>query len=102
VYKALRGAELAAAVAADALEKDDLSARSLARYSRLRKQEFAAKEMVCRLVQGFVGLPPAMDYVVSRLARRESVRRTMTAVLGDFADARTALSPLYLWSLLRP
>ncbi len=102
VYKALRGAELAAQVAAPALEKDDLSARSLARYSRMRRQEFTAKDMVCRLVQAFVGLPPAMDYVVSRLARRDKARHTMTAVLGDFADARAALSPLYLWSLLRP
>ncbi len=102
VYKALRGAELAAEVATIALEKDDLSARSLARYTRLRRQEFTAKDMVCRLVQAFVGLPPAMDYVVSRLALRDEARHTMTAVLGDFADARSALSPFYLWSLLRP
>jgi len=102
VYKALRGAELAAQVAVLALEKGDLSVRSLARYSRLRQQEFTAKDLVCRLVQAFVGLPPAMDYVVSRLARRDKARQTMTAVLGDFADARAALSPLYLWSLLKP
>jgi flavin-dependent dehydrogenase len=102
VYKALRGAELAAQVAAGALEKDDLSAKSLARYSSLRRKEFTAKDIVCRLVQGFVALPPAMDYVVSHLDRREGVRRVMTGVLGDFSDARSALSPLYLWALLRP
>ena len=102
VYKALRGAELLAEVAADALETDDLSAASLARYSKLRRQEFAAKDMVCRLVQGLVYLPPVMDYVVARLDRREGPRRTMTGVLGDFADARIALTPSYLWSLMRP
>jgi geranylgeranyl reductase family protein len=102
VYKALRGAELASKVAADALAKDDVSAHSLARYSKLRTQEFTAKDLVCRLVQGFVGLPPAMDYVVSRLDRREDARRILTGVLGDFSDAKSALSPLYLWSLLRP
>ncbi len=102
VYKALRGAELAAEVAAQALEHGDLSERSLARYSRLRRREFAAKELVCRLVQGFVSLPPAMDYVATRLARRPSARGTMTGVLGDLADPRAALSPLFLWSLLRP
>jgi menaquinone-9 beta-reductase len=102
VYKALRGAELAAEVAAGALERGDVSAGPLASYSSLRRKEFVAKEMVCRLVQLFVGLPPAMDYVVYRLARRPNVREVLTGVLGDFADARAALSPLYLWALLRP
>ncbi|HKP54513.1 MAG TPA: NAD(P)/FAD-dependent oxidoreductase [Chloroflexia bacterium] len=102
VYKALRGAEIASQVATDALERDDLSVRSLARYSVLRRKEFAAKDLVCRLVQLFVGLPPAMDYVTARLSRRDEPRKVLTGVLGDFADARAALSPLYLWSLLRP
>ena len=102
VYKALRGAELAAEVASDALQRDDLSAKVLARYSLLRSREFAAKELVCRLVQLFVGLPPAMDYVTARLSKRDRPRIVLTGVLGDFSDARKALSPLYLWSLLRP
>ncbi len=102
VYKALRGAELAAEVASQALTADDLGTRSLARYSRLRRREFAAKEMVCRLVQTFVGLPPLMDYAATRLARRADVRGVLTGVLGDLADPRAALSPLFLWSLLRP
>jgi flavin-dependent dehydrogenase len=102
VYKALRGAELAAEVAASALERNDLTAASLARYSALRRREFTPKDLVCRMVQLFVALPPAMDYAVARLDRRERVREIMTGVLGDFADARAALSPLYLWSLLRP
>lgn len=102
VYKALRGAELAAEVASQALDKDDLSERALGTYSRLRRREFTAKDMVCRLVQTFVGIPPAMDYVVSRLDKRDRARQILTGVLGDFADPRAALSPLYLWSLLRP
>lgn len=102
VYKALRGAEIASEIAADALERDDLSARSLARYSVLRRKEFGAKDLVCRLVQVFVGLPPAMNYVTTRLAKRAAPRKVLTEVLGDFMDARAALSPLYLWSLLRP
>jgi len=102
VYKALRGAELAAQVAADALSDDNLSAKSLARYSRLRRQEFTAKDAVCRLVQVFVGVPAGMDYVVRRLSRRAQARQVLTGVLGDLSDARAALSPLYLWSLLRP
>jgi menaquinone-9 beta-reductase len=102
VYKALRGAELAAEVAAQALERNDLSEDALRKYSMLRRREFAAKEMVCRFVQTFVGLPAGMDYVTSRLARRDSTRAILTGVLGDFSDARAALTPRYLWSLLRP
>ncbi len=102
VYKALRGAELAAEVGIDALERNDLSARSLARYSKLRQGEFAAKDAVCRLVQLFVGLPPAMDYVAARLASRQAPRKILTGVLGDYTNAKAALSPGYLWSLLRP
>lgn len=102
VYKALRGAELASQVAADALECDDLSPRSLAKYSAQRRREFGAKELVCKLVQVFVGIPPAMNYVASRLSERAAPRKVLTGVLGDFTDARAALSPMYLWSLLRP
>lgn len=102
VYKALRGAELAAEVGADALAGNDLSAGSLARYSYLRRKEFAAKDLLCRLVQLFVALPPAMDYVAARLASRPVTRQLLTDVLGDYADARSALSPRYFWSLLRP
>jgi flavin-dependent dehydrogenase len=102
VHRALRGAELAAEVAVDALERDDLTAASLAHYSRLRHTEFASKEWVCRLVQLFVGLPSAMDYVAARLAARTWPRQVLTGVLGDYADPRLALSPTYLWSVLRP
>lgn len=102
VYKALRGAELAAEVAAEALEANDLSTRALSRYARLRRRHFAAKEIVCRLVQLFVAYPPAMDYVAARLPNRSEPLNTITGVLGDFADARAALSPRFLWSLLRP
>jgi geranylgeranyl reductase family protein len=102
VYKALRGAELAAYVAADALARNDLTAPSLARYSALRRRQFTAKDMVCRLVQLIVTFPPVTDYVVTRMQRRARVRTVMAGVLGDYADPRAALTPAYLWSLLRP
>ncbi len=102
VYKALRGAELAVEVALAALANGDVSARSLGRYRTLRRREFLAKDVVCRVVQGFVQQPVLMDYVVARLARRAPQRRVLAGVLGDFADARAALHPGYLWGLLRP
>ena len=102
MYKALRGAELAARVAARALERDDLSGRSLASYGRMRRREFGAKDIVCRLIQLFVGVSPAMDYAAARLAARPGPRQVLTGVLGDYTDPAAALSPGYLWSLLRP
>lgn len=102
VHKALRGAELAAQVATQCLNRDDLSAGALSRYATLRRREFASKEIVCRLVQLFVVMPGMMDYIAGRLPARPGTLNVMTGVIGDFADARAALSPLYLWSLLRP
>jgi hypothetical protein len=43
-----------------------------------------------------------MDYVTTRLGRREAVASTLTGVLGDFVPATAALSPLFLARLLRP
>ncbi|HUP28300.1 MAG TPA: NAD(P)/FAD-dependent oxidoreductase, partial [Chloroflexia bacterium] len=54
VHKALRGAELAAEVGSEALARGDVSAKALAKYSVSRRREFAAKELVCRLVQSLV------------------------------------------------
>ena len=57
----------------------------------MRKKEFTAKDMVCRLVQMFVSLPPAMDYVAARLATRPVSRQVLTDVLGDYSDAAAML-----------
>jgi hypothetical protein len=43
-----------------------------------------------------------MNYVVPRLARRPGQLAVMSGVIGDYADARRALTPAYLWGLLRP
>jgi len=53
-------------------------------------------------VQGFVQVPVGLNYVAPRLARRPGQLTVMAGVLGDFMDARHALSPLYLAALLRP
>ncbi|MGI8588977.1 MAG: NAD(P)/FAD-dependent oxidoreductase [Chloroflexia bacterium] len=102
VYKALRGAELAVPVMLAALERGDFSARALAPYGAARRREFLAKDLVCRLVQGFVQMRGGMDYVAPRLAARPGRLAVMSGVLGDFTDARAALTPGYLWGLLRP
>jgi geranylgeranyl reductase family protein len=102
VYEALRGAELAAAVAAQALAAGDVSERALAPYARLRRQVFGAKHRLGWLLQGFVHQPALFAYALRRLEARPAAGRRLTAALGDFGDAAAALQLSALWSVLRP
>ena len=102
IYEALRGASLAAPVAAAALRSGDVSRESLAPYRLARRRAFTAKRDVCWIVQGFIHAPPLMDYVTDRLARREELGLTLSGVLGNFRPATQALSPVFLARLLRP
>jgi hypothetical protein len=85
-----------------ALARGDVSARALHPYRRARRQAFFAKDVVSRVVQGFVQVPAGLDYVAPRLARRPRQLAVMAGVLGDFLDARRALSPFYLAAVLLP
>jgi geranylgeranyl reductase family protein len=102
IYDALRGGELAAEAIAAALERGDLSAAGLADYDRARRAAFADKRRAAWLVQAFARSPRLMDYALERIAIRPAVRATMTGVLGDYRDAGAALSPRFLWRMLRP
>lgn len=102
IYEAIKAALLAAPVASAALRNGDLSAQALSPYSRRRRRVFTAKREVCWIVQGFISLPPAMNYVTGRLARREDLGLTLTGVLGNIRPATDALSPRFLARLLRP
>jgi geranylgeranyl reductase family protein len=102
VFRALRGAELAAAAAAAALARGDVSAPALAPYAAARRDEFRAKEAVCFLIQGFLLCPPLLGYALRRLERRRRSGDLLGGVLGDYRPAQEALRPAFLWSLLRP
>lgn len=102
VYKALRGAQLAAPVILAALERGDTSARALAPYARAYHRAFFANTQVLRIVQGFVHSPAAMGYVIDRLEQRDELGRLLTGVVSDLRPAQQALSPLFLARLLRP
>ena len=75
---------------------------SLAGYATAMRGRFATKDVVSRLVQGFLARPGLFEYVARRLAAREQVRETMGLVIGDLAPARRALDPRYLAALLAP
>ncbi|HZR98897.1 MAG TPA: geranylgeranyl reductase family protein [Chloroflexota bacterium] len=102
VYEALRGGELAAAVAVRALAAADLSARALAPYARRRRQTFGAKRRLGWLLQVFVHQPALLAYALRRLNARPALGRPLSAALGDFGDAAAALHPAYLCRVLRP
>jgi flavin-dependent dehydrogenase len=102
VYKALRGAQLAAPVILSALERGDTSSRALSPYARAYQRAFFANTQVLRLVQGFVHSPPLMSYVIDRLEQRDELGRLLTGVVSDLRPAQQALSPLFLARLLRP
>jgi len=100
IYRALRGAQLAAETAEIALSVPDTVDFSM--YDRLRTREFRRKSAVTALVQLFVQHPAALDYAISRLRRREAALSTLANVLGDVEDAGQFFHPSMLWSALRP
>ncbi|HEV2121893.1 MAG TPA: geranylgeranyl reductase, partial [Chloroflexota bacterium] len=102
VYRALRGAELASETIDEALRSGEVSARSLSRYDRRRRQEFAAKTALCWLIQGFLASPPLFAYALRRIDSRSAVRDRLGTVLGDYGPASETLTPKFLWELLRP
>lgn len=102
IYRALRGAELAAEVGHRALCTPDQKVAMLSEYPALRSRAFRRKHMVTGLVQLFVQYPWLMDYALPRLAARPRPAGSLGMVLGDLTDAREFLTPRMLWSALRP
>lgn len=102
VFRALRGAELAAEVLLEALHLPTLTGECLSHYAALRRAEFTTKEALCYLIQGFLAWPPLLAYVLRRLERRPRPGAVLGAVLGDYRPAGDVLTPAFLWSLLHP
>jgi flavin-dependent dehydrogenase len=99
LLRALRSAALGAAAVDRHLAGD---AQALAGYARTLARRTRSKDLVSRVVQGFLGMPPAFDYAARRLADRPAVRETMGRVMGDLLPATAALDPRFLAALLRP
>jgi flavin-dependent dehydrogenase len=102
VYRAVRGAELAAEVIDEALSCRTAPAAALAPYAARRRAEFAAKEALCWLIQGLLMSPAVLAYALRRLEHRAQYTAILGGVLGDYRPAREALRPAFLWGLLRP
>ena len=99
VHRALRGAELAAAAARQALARHD---RHPVEYACARRDAFAAKERACLVVQALLARPALLEYCLRRAARRERAARVLAGVFGDYVPARAAFAPAVVADLVRP
>jgi flavin-dependent dehydrogenase len=71
-------------------------------HDRGMRARFGTKDVVSRLVQGFLGQPALFEYTARRLATRTAVRATMGRVLGDLVPPAQGLDPRFLAALLAP
>ena len=100
LHRAIVSAQLAATTVTGVL-----AGRSNARlsdYDAAMRGRFGTKDLVSRIVQGFLGRPALFEYAARRLAARGRVRETMGLVIGDLAPASRVLDPRYLAALLAP
>ncbi len=99
VFRALRGAELAADAAREALGRRE---RGSARYPRARREAFAAKDRACLLLQALLAAPPLLDYCLRRADERERSARVLAGVFGDYVPAKLAFRPGVAADLVLP
>jgi flavin-dependent dehydrogenase len=103
IYAALRGGELLAPFAVDALGASTArqADAALAGYERARRAEFGGKWMVERLISSAVGFAPAINHFARTLEARKDMADLLVGVTGDFVPAREVLRPGYLLNLFR-
>ena len=99
VFRALRGAELAASAIEASLRS---GADVPVDYESARRKAFADKERLTALVQLALAWPPALGYALKRLEKRREKADDVKAALGDYTPAANAIRPAYLAALLAP
>jgi menaquinone-9 beta-reductase len=103
IYAALRGGELLAPFALNALRAGSipLMDEALAAYDAARRAEFRDKWKVERVIGTAVGFGPAIDHFARVLEARKDMADLLVGVTGDFVPAREVLRPRYLLNLFR-
>jgi flavin-dependent dehydrogenase len=102
IYAALRGGELLAPFALEALAAarargaDD----ALRAYDRARRSAFRGKWAIERLVALAVGAPALLNRVATVLEASPAMANLFVGVAGDFVPAREVLRPGYLARLI--
>jgi flavin-dependent dehydrogenase len=104
IYTALRGGELLAPHIHESLHAPSvrLADRALAAYDQARREEFAGKWRVERLVALAVASPSLMNQAARALASRSHLADLLVGVAGDFVPPRELLRPGFLLQLLVP
>ena len=102
IYTALRGGELLAGFAADAVSHTvpDRADNAMRAYESARRSEFSGKWKVERLVGAAVAFPALINRAATVLSRRRDLADLLVGVVGDFVPAHQVLRPGYLLNLL--
>lgn len=100
IYTALRGGELLAFHAGRAIDSASHQQIVLESYEKARRNEFAGKWRVEKLVGAAIAFTPFLNRAASVLSRRRDMADLLVGVVGDFVPAREVLRPGYLLSLL--
>jgi flavin-dependent dehydrogenase len=96
IYRALRGAELAAPVIDQVLRNGDVSAAALLPYESAQRRSFAPGVRLQRVIEAVLSRPRAMRAVARALAARPSVADALLAATGDVAPVGSLLDPRVL------
>ncbi len=96
---ALRGAELAAEVAARALARGDCSAADLAPYAAARRRELTPRLWLDRLLQAVVPRPRLAAALARRLAANPGLADTLVRLTGGDLSPTAALGSTILTGL---
>jgi len=101
IYAALRGGEMIALAAQEALAGH--SAReedaALARYDAARRAEFGGKWIVERVIGAVVGATPLINRAARGLSARKDLADLLIGVTGNFVPPREVISLGYLWGV---
>ena len=100
IYRGLRGATMAAAMAGHALARGDVRAAMLRPYAWAYRREFVPKRLVEIIVHEVTTRRPLFEHVAERLRRRPGLADALVGVTGDFLSPYEVLSPWYLARLL--
>jgi flavin-dependent dehydrogenase len=102
IYAALRGGELLAPIAIEALEatSESMHREALASYEAARRAVFGGKWMVERLVGAAVASAPLMNGAVRAMARHKPLGDLLVGVAGDFVPASAVLSARFALAML--
>ncbi len=101
IWRALRGAELADAVAGPLLEQGAApDGPALRPYRWARRRAFAGGWAVERLIAWSMHAPPLFERAVARLGSRAGMADTLVGVTGAFVPARAVLNPVFLARML--